>query len=59
MATPTLIIPTSINFLLMLHDAELTGRKNGVETAVTVPDLRQRAWMIINQTGVIPVGNGT
>ena len=53
MADPKLIVPTAINYLEMLHDGALRGRRGGYQATMTVAPLRQRAWMIVNETTVL------
>jgi hypothetical protein len=50
-----LIIPTAINVLTMVNGALLANLRRGTDATVDLPDLRTRARLILNETGVLPV----
>jgi hypothetical protein len=59
MATPInrrikYMLPKPENLLRLVNYNIVMNLRNGHEATVTVPDLLQRAYTIVNETGVIP-----
>jgi len=50
-----LIIPTSINVLTAVNEVFLQQNKNGEDIGISLPSLRRRALMIVNEIGVLPI----
>lgn len=51
----TLILPTSINVLCAVNEGILRNRRRGLTGEVTLPSLRKRAKMIVEEAGVLPI----
>jgi hypothetical protein len=50
-----IIIPTAVNTLNALMEELVRLRRAGEPLSAVLPPFRQRAWMIVNETGVLPV----
>jgi len=50
------IIPTASNVLTLINDEVVRQRKNSAATVINFPSLRQRAWMIVKEVKILPVG---
>jgi len=55
MAKTTLLIPTAINVVGMVNGAVIRNRRQGTVAEVRLPSLLQRARMVVNEEGVLPV----
>jgi hypothetical protein len=55
MATHTLVIPSGINFLNAVADTMNQNGRIGQDSSIELPSLRRRAYLAVNETGVIPV----
>jgi hypothetical protein len=49
------IVPSAINVLTMVNDNLVKNRRRGLPGVVELPSLRRRAYMIVNETGLLPV----
>ena len=49
------MLPTPENFIRMVNDAIVQNLRNGHEAKVVVPPLVERAYILVNATGVMPV----
>jgi hypothetical protein len=49
------IIPTAVNLTTALAAELVRQRRAGVQLLVELPPLRQRAWMVVNVTGLLPI----
>lgn len=50
-----LIVPSAINILTLVNDNLVQNRRRGLPGVVDLPSLRRRAFMIVNETGLLPV----
>ena len=55
MATVQIITPTAINFLTALMDRIVAARLKGANIVLSIPNLHQRATLLVNETGVLPL----
>ena len=51
------IIPTASNVLTLVNDEVIRQRKVSAPAVIHFPSLRQRAWLIVKEIKVMPVGN--
>jgi len=49
------ILPTPDNFIRMVNDNIVGNLRGGHEAKVVVPPLVERAFILVNATGVLPV----
>jgi len=49
------IVPTAVNLTTALAAEFVRQRRAGARLLVELPPLRQRAWMVVNETGVLPI----
>jgi hypothetical protein len=52
-----IIIPTATNMLTLVNDEVVRQRKNSKPTVLNFPDFRRRAWQMVRETSILPVGN--
>lgn len=50
-----LIIPTAINILTHVNEQIVQNRRRGFDTAIELPSLRRRAYLLVKENGVLPV----
>ena len=55
MATPQLIVPTAINLVTAINENIRLAHMRNQDTRLILPTMFQRANMIYNETGVLPV----
>jgi hypothetical protein len=50
-----LIIPTAVNTLCAINETLISRKKARLPTDITLPSLRRRALLIVNEVGVLPI----
>ena len=55
----TLVIPTAVNVVTAVAENINKNRRLGFDPQVSLPSVRQRAYMVVNETGVLPVQDVT
>jgi hypothetical protein len=53
------MLPKAENILRLANYNIVMNLRNGHEATLTLPDLLNRAYMVVNETGVIPYRNYT
>lgn len=51
------VLPTGENFLRLMHENILYSMQHGNEAICVLAPLRDRAYTIVNEVGVLPVRN--
>ena len=49
------IVPTAVNLTTALAAELVRQRRAGAQLLVELPPLRQRAWMAVKETGILPI----
>lgn len=50
-----IIVPTAINVLTLVNDSIIAARKAGDPVNITLPSIRKRAKLIVNEEGSLQV----
>jgi len=50
-----LIVPTAINVVTAVNDVLITLHREGLPAEISLPSLRRRAILIVNEVGVLPL----